>query len=452
MTTGGSAHPPYPPASVAWYSLAILVLLYTSSFIDRLIISLLVEPIQADLVISDTLMGLLTGTAFAALYTVMGIPFGRLADSYSRRRIIAAGAGAWSIMTVLCGLANNYLQLFLGRVGVGVGAAALTPAAYSLISDLFRPRWLPVAMSVYVMSIAIGSGLAFMIGGAIMGLVSVASEVSLPLIGSLRPWQLAFVLAGLPGLPLAVLMLTVREPARRGLIRDLADPDATPPASIPLRDVISFVAARWPSYGAVIAPACLLTMLSYAYYAWIPAYFVRVHGWSEGQVGLAFGLSIVVSGIAATLSGGALCSHLLGRRRAAYLLLPLGASICLIPLVATATLVRDATVSLFLLAALNFFSSCWGAPVAAGLQALTPNQMRAQVSALYLFCVNIAGLGLGPVAVGALTDGIFGDPAAVRYSMALIGIVLCPLSVLLLAAGLKAFSAGVRAADEWSAA
>jgi MFS family permease len=428
------------------------VLLYTSSFIDRLIISLLVEPIQADLLISDTLMGLLTGTAFAALYTVMGMPFGRLADNYRRRSIIAAGAGVWSIMTMLCGLANNYSQLFLARVGVGVGAAALTPAAYSLISDLFRPRWLPVAMSVYVMSIAIGSGLAFVIGGAIVSLVRAAAEISVPFIGGLRSWQLAFVLAGLPGLPLAVLMLTVKEPARRGLIRDHALPGSTPPASIPLGDVIAFITRRWRSYGAVIAPAALLTMLSYAFYAWIPAYFVRVHGWTEGQVGLAFGLSILLTGIAATLSGGALCSYLLGRRRTAYLLLPLGASLCLIPLVATATLAGDAMLSLALLAAVNFFSSCWGAPVASGLQALTPNQMRGQVSALYLFCVNIAGLGLGPVTVGAMTDWIFAEPAAVRYSMALTGIVLCPLAALLLVVGLKPFAAAIKAADAWSAA
>ena len=443
-----TAEPPYPAPRVAWYGLAILILLYTSSFIDRLIVGLLIEPIKEDLGASDTLMGLLVGTAFALLYTLMGFPFGRLADRYQRRRIIAAGATVWSIMTMLCGLAASYWQLFVARLGVGVGAAALTPCAYSMISDLFKPRWLPVAMGIYVMAVAIGSGLAFMIGGAIVSMVSGAEAIQVPLIGPLKPWQVAFVVAGLPGLPLAALMLTVREPLRRGL---LAQKPGRPPESLPLGQVIRFVAQRWRSYAALILPACLLTMLSYAFAAWIPAYFIRVHGWSAGQAGLIFGACILVTGVAATLSGGALCSWLLARGSpTAYVRVLLYAAVALLPLASTATLFSNQWLALAALATFNFFSASWGGPVAAGMQALTPNQMRGQMSALYLFAVNITGLALGPLLVGALTDYFFEAARDLKYSMALVGVLLTPPAIGLLLSGRAAFRRGIEEADSWT--
>ncbi len=444
----GSGELPYPAPRVAWYGLGILILLYTSSFIDRLIVGLLIEPIKADLGASDTLMGLLVGTAFALLYTLMGFPFGRLADRYQRRLIIAGGASVWSVMTMLCGLAGSYWQLFAARLGVGVGAAALTPCAYSMISDLFKPRWLPLAMGIYVMAVAIGSGLAFMIGGAIISLVSGAEVLELPLIGPLKPWQVAFVAAGLPGLPLAALMLTVREPLRRGL---LTGADGVPAGALPLSEVIRFVVRRWRSYAALIVPACLLTMLSYAFAAWIPAYFIRVHGWSAGQAGVLFGLCILLTGVAATLSGGALCSWLLARGRSgAYLRVLLYAAIGLLPLASSATLFANQWVALAALAAFNFFSASWGGPVAAGMQALTPNQMRGQMSALYLFAVNITGLALGPLLVGVLTDYYFGAPQDVKYSMAIAGVLLTPPAIGLLLLGRGAFRRGIEEAAAWT--
>ncbi len=443
--------PPYPAPRVAWYALAILILLYTSSFIDRLIVGLLIEPIKADLGASDTMMGLLVGTAFALLYTLMGLPFGRLADRYQRRRIIAAGAALWSVMTMLCGLALTYGQLFAARLGVGVGAAALTPCAYSMLSDLFKPRWLPVALGAYVMAVAIGGGLAYIIGGAIIGMVSAAETLQIPVIGALKPWQVAFLVAGLPGLPLAVLMLTVKEPLRRGVLLDAAALSAGRPQTLTLRQAVRFVVRRWRCYAAITVPACLLTMLSYAFTAWIPAYFIRVHGWEAGQAGVLFGVCILVTGVAATLSGGALCSIWLARgRQAAYLQVLLLAAIALLPLTTTATLFSNQWVALAALAVTNFFAASWGGPVAAGLQALTPNQMRGQVSALYLFAVNITGLALGPLLVGILTDYYFDAPADLKYSMAVSGALLAPPAIALLLLGQRAFRRGVEEAAAWT--
>jgi MFS family permease len=438
----------YPTPRVAWYTLGILILLYTSSFIDRLIISLLLEPIKADLQVSDTAMGLLVGTAFAMLYTVMSLPFGWLADRFSRKKIVAFGAALWSVCTIMCGLAGTYWQLFLARIAVGTGAAALTPAAYSMIGDLFNPRIRPFAMGVYVMSISIGTGLAFMIGGVIVGLVAGANTITVPLLGELRPWQFAFVAAGLPGLPLAIVMLTVREPTRLGLLREAGEA----PHAIPIRDVVRFVRQRWRSYAAIILPSCLLTMLSYGLFSWLPAYFIRVHGWAATDTGLIFGASVLVSGVAATLSGGALCSFFVARgRKDAHIIVLLLAAVGVLPFAILGPLASNQWVALALLTGANFFGSCWGGPVAAGLQALTPNQMRAQVSALYLFSVNITGLALGPLMVGVFTDQVFGQPADIKYSLALTGLLLTPPAIVMLIVGRKHFRQGVIAAAAWEA-
>ena len=436
----------YPAPKVAWYTLSILILLYTSSFIDRLIVSLLVEPIKADLGVSDTAMGLLVGMAFAILYTAMSLPFGRLADRYSRKKIIAFGASLWSVCTILCGLASTYWQLFLARIAVGTGAAALTPAAYSMIGDLFNPRIRPLAMGVYVMSISIGTGLAFMIGGVIVGLVTGADTVSVPMLGELKAWQLAFVLAGLPGLPLAMVILSAREPARMGLLQQGGEV----PRVIPIREVVGFVMQRWRSYAAIILPSCLLTMLSYGMFAWLPVYFTRVHDWAADTTGLVFGGSVLLSGVAATLSGGALCSWFVTRGRAdAHILVLLIAALGILPFAALGPLAADAWLALGLVTLANFFGSSWGGPVAAGLQALTPNQMRAQISALYLFSVNITGLVFGPLMVGVFTDHLFGQPQDVKYSLALTGALLAPPAIAMLVVGRKHFRQGVIDAKRW---
>ncbi|MFY9571890.1 MAG: MFS transporter, partial [Blastocatellia bacterium] len=208
---------PYPAIGYAWYVVGVLTLVYIFSFIDRQILSLLVRPIRRDLGISDFQMSLLMGFSFALFYTFFGLPLGRLADSRSRRTIIAAGFTVWSIMTAACGLARNFAHMLLLRMGVGVGEAALSPAAYSMITDYFPPRRRATAISVYSMGIYIGSGLAFIVGGLVAGAASAQETWDLPLVGATRPWQVVFFIVGLPGVLLALLMYTVREPVRRGI-------------------------------------------------------------------------------------------------------------------------------------------------------------------------------------------------------------------------------------------
>jgi MFS family permease len=440
--------PGYPRAATGWYALAILCLLYITSFVDRQIVGQLAPLIQADLQIQDTAMGLLAGTSFALMYTAMGLPFGWLADRFSRRNLIALGATCWSILTVVCGMSSSFSQLFVARAGVGIGSAALSPSAYSLISDMIRPRWLPFALSIYLSSVAIGTGLAYILGGAVAAYVAEVGVVQLPWIGTVKAWQLAFFIAGVPGIPLVLLLLlTVREPRRHGLLQGAASARH----DVPVSEVTRFVLARARTYGGIIGPFCLINLMSYAVFAWTPTYFIRVHGWTAAEIGLAFGTIVIVTGVGGALSGGALCTRLIGRNNPnAHIDVALYAGLCLLPLAATATLVPNGWVSLGLLAAVNFFLSTWGGTAAAGLQAITPNQMRAQISAMYLFCGNIVGLGLGPVLVGALTEYVFRDPPAVKYSMALVGGLGVPLMLWLLWLGRRPFRESLQQAQSWN--
>ncbi len=248
----------------SWYVVGILTLAYISSFIDRQILSLLVEPIKRDLKITDTQISLLMGLSFGIFYTLLGIPIARLADLKSRKHIVAWGIGLWSLMTAICGMAGNFTQLFLARMGVGVGEAALSPAAYSMIADLFPKRKLAMANSVYNMGIFIGAGLAFLIGGLVVNMVKVEEMWQVPLIGEIYPWQLVFFFVGLPGLLIVFLMSRIKEPVRQGVVTDKAS----------LSQTWAFILKNANTYININLGLGFLTLVNYANAAWIPSFFV----------------------------------------------------------------------------------------------------------------------------------------------------------------------------------
>ncbi len=274
----------------------MLTLAYVFSFIDRQILNLMVDPIRRDLDISEKQMSLLMGLSFAVFYTFLGIPLGRLADTRSRRAIIAAGIACWSVMTAGCGLAKTFWQLALMRMGVGVGEASLSPSAYSLISDYFRPERRSTAMSVYSMGIYIGSGLAFILGGLVIKSASSQESFLLPLVGALRSWQLVFLIVGLPGLLVAPLLLTIREPARKGARRTKDGLNAVPPVS--LRDVWAYVRDNRATFFCLNLGLGMVALFAYGAASWIPSLFIRRHGWTPGRTGLVFGLIVGVGGTA----------------------------------------------------------------------------------------------------------------------------------------------------------
>lgn len=275
---------PYPPPLYAWYVVGVLLVIYVFSFIDRQILSLLVGPIRRDLDISDTQMSLLMGFSFALFYTFFGIPMGRLADTRSRRAVIAAGLVVWSAMTTACGIARQYWHFLLLRMGVGVGEAALSPSAYSLITDYFPRRKLGVAIGVYTMGTSIGSGIAFLLGGVVVGLAGDEMTWQLPLIGAIRPWQVVFFAVGLPGILLSLLLLSVREPIRRGVRRLRAAADGV--EQVPISEVIAYLRANWRTLTCHNLAFAFLAFSSYGAGAWIPTYLQRVHGMAARDSGL----------------------------------------------------------------------------------------------------------------------------------------------------------------------
>lgn len=438
---------PYPPERRAWTMVFVLMLLFTSSFIDRQIISLLGPAIIKDLGLSDTEFGLLAGLGFALFYTVLGLPIGRLADRMSRRVIIAWGAALWSIMTAMCGLSNTYIQLFLARMGVGVGEATLSPAAYSMISDSFRPQRLGLAMSVYMVGVALGSGLAFILGGAVIAWVSDGEGITFPILGTLKPWQATFVIVGLPGVLLALVMMLVPEPKRLGM---LARGSEAPP-NIPLGEVLTFLWARNRAYMAVMLPFSLITAMGYGFGIWITAFMERTYGMGVTDFAITYGVIIMVMGALGMVSGGLLNDALLGRGRMdAPILTIMFAAAVLVPITGAVGMAPGPWWAMSLMGTTTFFMSFTGGVAAAALQMITPNQMRGQVSAVHLFIANLLGLGMGPAIIGMFTDHVFGNPNDLRYALSLMGVVLAPLALVFTLWGRTAFRRSAEEAKAWS--
>ncbi len=415
----------YPSSFAAWYSVAVLMLMYVFSFIDRTTISLIVEPMKRDLHITDTQVGMLQGLAFALLYTFLGLPIARLSDRFSRRAIIAAGVFIWSIMATLCGLARTATQLFVARIGVGVGEAALSPAAYSIITDSFPRSRLGTAFGVYNIGITIGAGVAFLVGGIVVAAVSHAgASYTLPLFGEVRAWQMVFIVTGAPGVLLPLLLLTFREPARRGLLRKQTDGGTAAPLKPPLREVLSYVWSNKKFYLMHFVALALLSMCGYCVAAWLPTALIRAYGVSYGQVGKVLGVSTIFMNSSGMLIAGFLCDRLTRKGWSdapivVALLSAFGIAVfaCLPSIMPTVPLVWTA----LFVSGLTFNAYNGVGPMA--VNQVTPNQYRAQVSAVYLFVVNALGLGIGPTLVPLLNDHVFHDPAKIRYS--LIIVVFC---------------------------
>ncbi len=289
-----------PGLAYAWYVVAVLVLAQAFSFLDRMIMGLLVGPIRASFQISDTQYSLLAGLAFSLFYAIMGLPLARIADSKSRRNLIAAGVAVWSAMTALCGLARGFWSLFLARTGVGVGEATLAPGAYSMITDYFPKRILARALSVYMIGVTLGSGVAYMLGGAVVAYLENIEHVVLPLLGPMQGWQLTFFIVGVPGILVSILLLaTVREPRRLGVGVDGAD-------SIPLPEVVQYLWRRRAAFAGHIFGISIFIMVVYALNLWGPTYFIRTFGYSPAEAGWVFGIVMIAAGTAGLLLAGTL--------------------------------------------------------------------------------------------------------------------------------------------------
>jgi len=432
----------YPSAKRAWLTVSILLLAYILSFIDRQILNLLVGPIRADLGISDTQMSLLMGLSFAIFYTIAGIPLGRVADSKSRRGLIAAGVFFWSLMTAACGMAKQYWHFVIFRIGVGAGEAALSPAAYSLMADSFPPEKRATAISVYSMGIYLGAGLAFLLGGIVVTWANARGDMVLPLLGTVRPWQLIFLVLGAAGVLFCLVLLAIKEPSRKGIGAGVA---------VPLKDVGAYLmsirkAVLCHNFGF----ACL-SFASYGASAWIPTFFIRNHGLTPGEVGIYYGSLVMVAGSLGIVFGGRLADWL---ARKGYMdsNMRVGVLAASLTLLCNVVYLVDNPVWLWSIMFFNVFTVAMPFGVApAAIQEVMPNAMRGQASAIYLFVVTLIGLGLGPTAVALVTDYVFRDDMAVRYSIFWVASIITMGSVVLLWMGLKPYLQARETLEAWGA-
>jgi MFS family permease len=398
----------------AWYVAALLTLTQIVSYLDRFLPSLVLQPIKHALALSDFQVGLLLGPAFVVFYVALGVPLGWLADRVSRRAILAVGIAIWCTMTAAGAVAMSFVPLFLARLGVGFGEATVAPASISLISDYFTRERRARAISLFMSGAFLGAGTTFLFFGPLVRRIESHPSFSLPILGQLEPWRMSFVLVGLPGLILAVLMLTVREPRR--LERT---------AAAGFTAAFAYIAQRWRAFGTLfLASACNLTMGALAF--WNVALFKRTWNWDVAQVGVAVGLILFTAGPLGTLLGIFLTNRDLrrGRRDATLRALFLGLLIG-VPAYILFPLMPSAAVGLVALFFAHLGQAMATAAGPATLMMLTPGQMRAQATAVYYLVISVIAQLIGPPLVGIMTDRM-GDPAALRYSVsievALIGV------------------------------
>lgn len=451
MTIPAAAgHTGYPNPRYAWYVVGILTSAYLLSFLDRQILALLVAPIRRDLGISDFQVSLLGNLAFGIFYTLLGLPLGRAADRFSRRGIIAAGIATWSLMTASCGLVRNFVQLFIARVGVGVGEAALNPAALSMISDYFPRRTRGRALTFYNMGISLGVGVALIFGGQVIAWVAAAPPVELPGIGELRSWQTVFILVGLPGLLVALLMLTVREPVRRDRLQ-VRQADGTVTEQVSVRATVAYLWQRRRTYGTHFAGMTVVTVLGYSYFFWVPSLFVRTWNWTIPGISLGYGLVTIIGGPLGIVLGGWIPDRLQqhGYQDALMRTCLGGAVFLLVPASILTPLMPNAELALAMLIPVSIGGAMVTATGAAALQMITPNQLRAQTTAVYYFVINIFGL-LGPTAVASVTDFAFHDDGALRWSLAIVCSIAGVIGLAFLAVHLPYYRHSIGEAENWA--
>ena len=417
-----------------WYVVLVLLLTYTLAFVDRQMLGVLVAPIRRDLGLSDVQISLLLGLAFTIFYTLAGLPLGRLADRASRRNIVLAGTGIWSLGTLGSGVARSAAGLFAGRMTVGLGEACLNPAAVPLIADYFPGKERGRAIGVYVLGVSLGGGIANLLGGGLLPRLSARGWVQLPVLGALAPWQAILVGLGLSGVVAVLLVLTIKEPARHEL------PGAAAPTRIEaysIGEIASYLGAHRLAFVALAWAMSASALATFGVGYWIPSFFTRSFGLTTGQAGhflASWGLVNLTAGAAGVLSGGTL-ADLLGRRRGdgAYRVLVLGMALVAFGFGGFG-LMPTPSAAVALLAFGAFGSGMLQVTGLTALMGITPNRMRAQVSALLFFIVNLIGATLGPTVIAALAQHVLGGDAMLRYAIALTAGLVALSSLLLLAA------------------
>ena len=419
----------------AWWALILLTATYTFSFIDRQIINLLVDPIRTDLSLSDSQVSFLQGLAFVLPYVILSIPLGRIVDRANRIRVLVIGILVWTVSCLTCGLAKNFWQLGVARMGVGAGEASVTPASWSLLADYFPEDRRALPVSIFLMGPYLGAGLSLILGAEVVGWASGLGGIELPVIGALAPWQLTFMLVALPGLLMVFLLPLLQEPPRTQRLTETADP-------LSWGEVARYVWPRRGVFGAYLLGAPFIVLVLYALQAWVPSLLIRVHGLEIVDAGRYYGAIALLAGSAGVLSGPVAARWLATRTDPfrAPLITSIWSTSLLIPVLVGAGVAESLSWALVLITGASYLVTFPLALFATGLQSASPNEMRGLMAGCFVLSTNLIGLALGPTSVALASDYIFESTQAVGSSLALVGATVLPMAVLLLWRGLSAMS------------
>lgn len=419
-----------------WYTVFMLALVAMLAQIDRGVIALVVQPMKRDLGLSDTQVSILIGFAFTFFYAVFGPPISRIADRGVRKTVVSASLAIWSVGTALCGLAQSFWSFFCARAVVGGAESGSSPASLSMIADVVPRERVPRAFAIYNSGVMGGMALSLVFGGVLLGLLQDVPTIHLPGIGAIHNWHLVFMIVGLPGLLVAaVIMITVPEPRRKGTAK---------PGGYPLREVFAFLRSNRRMHVPLLLGVLIMSMQTFGMNAWGPAFYERTYGWGPERVGPWLGLVTLGSSLSGLFVGAKFCEWLGKRHDDANLRVLFLAQVLSLPFVAAAPLMPSPWLAL-VLSAIGGVLAGMGAPAYnSALQLSTPNQMRAQMNALYLFTIAAVGGALGPLFVALLTDFVAQNEAALRYVLVGFRLVLGPLDAFLIWLAIRPYGAAYR--------
>ncbi|PKP72561.1 MAG: MFS transporter [Alphaproteobacteria bacterium HGW-Alphaproteobacteria-6] len=408
-----------PGLGPAWWMVAVLFIIYVFSWVDRLIISMLVTPIKADLLLSDVQVSMITATSFAITYAIFGLPLGWAADRYSRRWIIFGGVVLWATATTACGFAETYEQLLVARVFVGVGEAALMPAAYSLIADAFPSKMLTRATSTFQMGGKVGSATAFGLGGLAIAYAAAHTDVHIPFHGPAEPWQLVMMMVGVPGILLAFLLFTFPDPGRRhgNPVDSKSGEGASESGGAVIRN---FVVGNWRLLALMLVGTSCLAMCGFSMTAWVPAYIERRFGWEPVQYGVALSVMNIISAVSLVINGWIVDKLFSGGMKDAHLRFYSWLILAMLPVLGYMFFAKNPWLFLAFYCVAQFITVPFMVYVSSIMALIAPGEIRARMLAGFLFVFTVLGMGAGPALVAGLTDHVFKDEALLGNSLAVV--------------------------------
>lgn len=433
----------YPNPLYAWYVTVLMMFFYVLSFMDRQIIAVMIEPIKADLSLSDVQISLLGGISFVLFYSTAGVFVGRLADSLNRPKLIAFGVFIWSLTTAISGLASKFWQLLILRMGVGLGESALLPSTLSLLSGYFPPHRLATPTSVFLLGAPIGIGLSFAIGGL---LYSTAVDVTnapgwqdVIIIGGSAAWKVVLLFLGVLGMLMTLLLTTVREPRNQKSAAGKKTPSTAKVADAATSaEVKEYAKGNWQAIGALYLGMALISLAAYSQGFWDITFLTRTYGWDASTGSFWYGMVQLFAGLSGMLFGGIVADKLTKRgvNGASVVMVIIGSGLA-VPFSFMYPLMGSAASALWLMVFAIFGSNMCFACAASALQRMFPATMLGLAAGIYFFLSNAIGIGIGPTLVAALTDYTFEDPNKIRYSLSIVGGVSRAVAFVLFLVGLK---------------